>query len=114
MYGEEWKQQMVERVMDIIQSRKDEGAIDGKARIVKMDLLLSDIEARASSEPITPVGSDLPTLPTPVSVTLTDAQKDEAIQAWDDTMPDLYPERDVLGLLDAEPYDPDEEEEDSD
>lgn len=102
-------------VIRIIRSWEDASAIEGTARVLPLSeiaLVVADIhdhEARAEEPKVLPVGSDKPTLPTPASVTLTDEQKDVAVKAWDDTMGELYPERDVVGLLDAVPYDPDEE-----
>lgn len=93
-----------------LQRVRDENAIEGKVRVIPIHMLLTQIEARAEGEPVEVEGSDNPTLPVPNSVTITESQADEAVAVWDDTMPDLT-DMDVAGLLDAEPYDPDEEDE---
>lgn len=122
-YPDEWKQRIVANVRKILQDIQDAGAIestatiyeDGKpieviGHIVPIHNVLTEIEQRAADEPVEPEGTDRPSLPIPVIVTLTDEQKDTAYQVWDDTMPGLF-DRDVTGLLEATPYDPDEEEE---
>lgn len=111
MYGEGWRKMIANNVIALMESRKDDEAIDGSSSVVVLDGILARIESRAADEFVEPTGTDRPSLPIPVIVTLTDEQKDTAYQVWDDTMPGLFPERDVKGLLDATPYDPDDEEE---
>lgn len=90
-----------------IQALKDAGSIESTARIVELHEAVSHALVRAASDPVEPDGADVPTLPIPATVRLSDAERDYAVQVWDETMPDYK------GLLDATPYDPDEEKEDS-
>ncbi|MCB9172337.1 MAG: hypothetical protein H6637_05375 [Ardenticatenales bacterium] len=62
----------------------------------RLDKALAGIEELARREPVTPEGADRPLLPLPATVTITDAEKDEAFETWDDLMPEY------AGLWDAE------------
>lgn len=74
---------------------------------------LQALEARLTSEPVQADGADMPLPPIPVDAKPTSDQKVLAMVVWDDTIGEIA-DPSYKGLLDAEPFDPDAESEETD